>query len=139
MLFSSFWVYVYLIFLSDIGILWCILYTFFYFYFFRYTFAITKVLGRNMDAIVVDTEKTGKDCIQYLREQVCKQLQLVLYFSLLLKSIIFFIPYHFVGTLSFNCCHEYGSNIKIGNVSYGYWYFYNHRNKWGVVDALKNN
>lgn len=23
-----------------------------------------------MDAIVVDTEKTGKDCIQYLREQV---------------------------------------------------------------------
>ncbi|XP_020611608.1 structural maintenance of chromosomes protein 1A-like isoform X1 [Orbicella faveolata] len=35
----------------------------------KYTFAITKVLGRNMDAIVVDTEKTGKDCIQYLREQ----------------------------------------------------------------------
>jgi len=45
---------------------------FFTFTFFRYTLAITKVLGRNMDAIVVDTEKTGKDCIQYLREQVCK-------------------------------------------------------------------
>lgn len=27
-----------------------------------------------MDAIVVDTEKTGKDCIQYLREQVSKGL-----------------------------------------------------------------
>ena len=39
-------------------------------FFFRYTLAITRVLGRNMDAIVVDTEKTGKDCIQYLREQV---------------------------------------------------------------------
>ena len=52
----------------------------FYFYFFRYTLAITRVLGRNMDAIVVDTEKTGKDCIQYLREQVCKQLQLVVFF-----------------------------------------------------------
>ena len=49
-----------------------------------------------MDAIVVDTEKTGKDCIQYLREQVCKQLQLVLYFSILLKNI-YTIP--FVGTL----------------------------------------
>lgn len=38
--------------------------------FFRYTLAITRVLGRNMDAIVVDTEKTGRDCIQYLKEQV---------------------------------------------------------------------
>ena len=36
----------------------------------RYALAITKVLGKNMDAIVVDTEKTGKECIQYLREQV---------------------------------------------------------------------
>ena len=23
-----------------------------------------------MDAVVVDTEKTGKDCIQYIKEQV---------------------------------------------------------------------
>lgn len=43
-----------------------------------------------MDAIVVDTEKTGKDCIQYLREQVCKQLQLVFYFSLLLQNIFLY-------------------------------------------------
>ena len=35
-----------------------------------YSVAITKVLGRNMDAIVVDKEKTGKDCIQYIKEQV---------------------------------------------------------------------
>ena len=34
--------------------------------------AITKVLGRNIDAVVVDTEKTGKDCIQYIKEQVHK-------------------------------------------------------------------
>ena len=39
-------------------------------FFVRYTLAITRVLGRNMDAIVVDTEKTGRDCIQYLKEQV---------------------------------------------------------------------
>ena len=56
----------------------CLIYTFFLilvFAFFRYTLAITRVLGRNMDAIVVDSEKTGKDCIQYLREQVCKHMQ----------------------------------------------------------------
>ncbi|KAJ7391319.1 Structural maintenance of chromosomes protein 1B [Desmophyllum pertusum] len=35
----------------------------------KYSLAVTRVLGRNMDAIVVDTEKSGKDCIQYLREQ----------------------------------------------------------------------
>ena len=32
--------------------------------------AITKVLNKNMDAIVVDTEKTGRECIQYMKEQV---------------------------------------------------------------------
>ena len=36
----------------------------------RYRIAITKILGRNMDAIVVDSERTGKDCIQYIKEQV---------------------------------------------------------------------
>ena len=30
--------------------------------------ALTKVLGKNMDAIIVDTENTGKECIQYLKE-----------------------------------------------------------------------
>ena len=36
----------------------------------RYAVAITKVLGKNMDAVVVDTERTAKDCIQYVKEQV---------------------------------------------------------------------
>ena len=36
----------------------------------RYSLALTKVMGKNMDAIVVDTEKTAKDCIQYIKEQV---------------------------------------------------------------------
>lgn len=35
----------------------------------RYQIAITKVLGKNMDAIVVDTEQCGRDCIQYMKEQ----------------------------------------------------------------------
>ncbi|XP_028405600.1 structural maintenance of chromosomes protein 1A-like [Dendronephthya gigantea] len=35
----------------------------------RYNIAITKVLGKNMDAVVVDTEKTGKECIQYIKSK----------------------------------------------------------------------
>ena len=35
----------------------------------RYKLAVTKVLGKNMNAIVVDTETTAKSCIQYLKEQ----------------------------------------------------------------------
>ena len=38
----------------------------------RYAVAITKVLGKNMEAIVVDNEKTGRDCIQYMKEQRSK-------------------------------------------------------------------
>ncbi|KAF5272683.1 hypothetical protein FQA39_LY07710 [Lamprigera yunnana] len=36
----------------------------------RYNVAITKVLGKYMEAIVVDTEKTGRQCIKYLKEQM---------------------------------------------------------------------
>ena len=36
----------------------------------RYAVAVTKVLGKNMEAIVVDTEKTGRECLQYMKEQV---------------------------------------------------------------------
>ena len=35
----------------------------------KYQIAITKVLGKYMDAIACDTEKTAKDCIQYMKEQ----------------------------------------------------------------------
>lgn len=35
----------------------------------KYDMAISTVLGRNIDAVVVDTEKTAKDCIEYMREQ----------------------------------------------------------------------
>ncbi|KAK1801872.1 hypothetical protein P4O66_022503 [Electrophorus voltai] len=35
----------------------------------KYQIAVTKVLGKNMDAIVVDSEKTGRDCIQYIKEE----------------------------------------------------------------------
>ena len=35
----------------------------------KYQVAITKVLGKYMDAIACDQEKTAKDCIQYMKEQ----------------------------------------------------------------------
>ncbi|XP_011704616.1 PREDICTED: structural maintenance of chromosomes protein 1A-like [Wasmannia auropunctata] len=35
----------------------------------RYNVAITKVFGKNMDAIVVDTEDTATQCIQYLKQR----------------------------------------------------------------------
>ncbi len=36
----------------------------------RYSVAVAKVLGKNLEGVVVDQEKTGRDCIQYLKEQV---------------------------------------------------------------------
>lgn len=35
----------------------------------KYETAVGIVLGRHWDSVVVDTEKTAKDCIQYLRDQ----------------------------------------------------------------------
>ncbi|KAI8098139.1 SMCs flexible hinge [Gilbertella persicaria] len=35
----------------------------------KYDTAVATVLGRNMDAIVVENEQTATDCIQYMREQ----------------------------------------------------------------------
>lgn len=36
----------------------------------RYNVAVTKVLGKYMEAIVVDTEKTARQCILYLKENL---------------------------------------------------------------------
>ncbi|XP_022904149.1 structural maintenance of chromosomes protein 1A-like isoform X2 [Onthophagus taurus] len=36
----------------------------------RYNVAVTKVLGKYMEAIVVDTEHTARQCIKYLKEQM---------------------------------------------------------------------
>ncbi|KAL7268980.1 Structural maintenance of chromosomes protein 1 [Rhizina undulata] len=35
----------------------------------KYGDAVSTVLGRHFDAVVVDNEKTAKDCIEYLRDQ----------------------------------------------------------------------
>ena len=38
----------------------------------KYNLAITKVMGKNMDAIIVDTKATGQECIKYMKEQRCE-------------------------------------------------------------------
>ena len=35
----------------------------------KYNLAIAVLMGKNIDSVVVDTERTAKDCIQYLKEQ----------------------------------------------------------------------
>lgn len=35
----------------------------------KYQVAITKVMGKSMEAIVVDTERTARECIQFMKEQ----------------------------------------------------------------------
>lgn len=40
----------------------------------KYDLAITTVLGRNVDSLVVDHEKTAIDCIEYLRNQRIAQV-----------------------------------------------------------------
>ena len=49
---------------------------------FRYSVAVTKVIGKNMEAVVVDQEKTARDCIQFLKEQVldCQTTYIHLYY-----------------------------------------------------------
>merc|ERR1712029_240198 len=36
----------------------------------KYNVAITKQLGRYMEAIVVDSESTARECIRYLKDQM---------------------------------------------------------------------
>ena len=36
----------------------------------KYNVAVTKVFGRNMEAIVCDTLQTARNCIQYIKEQL---------------------------------------------------------------------
>ncbi len=35
----------------------------------KYNAAVSVALGKNMNAIITDTEKTAVDCIQYLKDQ----------------------------------------------------------------------
>ena len=53
----------------------------------KYETAISTVLGRHFDALVVDTEKTAKDCIQYLRDQRAGQATFIPLDSIQVKGV----------------------------------------------------
>ncbi|TPX34166.1 hypothetical protein SmJEL517_g03097 [Synchytrium microbalum] len=53
----------------------------------KYDLAVTVVLGKNMDAVVVDDQKTALECIQYLKEQRAGKVTFLPMDSLLVKPI----------------------------------------------------
>jgi hypothetical protein len=65
-----------------------------------------------MDAIIVDTEKTAKDCIQYLKEQV--NTSICILFIILQIRIQIHIKADFMGLKNL----QYGHAMTDGAVSY---------------------
>ncbi|KAI3741954.1 hypothetical protein L1987_59633 [Smallanthus sonchifolius] len=54
----------------------------------KYNLAVTVAMGRFMDAIVVDTEQTGKECIKYLKDQRLPPLTFIPLHSVRVKPVI---------------------------------------------------
>ncbi|KFV62823.1 Structural maintenance of chromosomes protein 1A, partial [Dryobates pubescens] len=70
----------------------------------KYQIAVTKVLGKNMDAIIVDSEKTGRDCIQYIKEQRGEpETFLPLDYLELVIDVIRYEPPHIKKALQYAC------------------------------------
>ncbi|KAJ9665492.1 Structural maintenance of chromosomes protein 1 [Coniosporium apollinis] len=53
----------------------------------KYETAVSTVLGRHFDAIVVDTERTARDCIQYLRDQRAGQATFIPLDTIQVKAV----------------------------------------------------
>ncbi|KAF1958884.1 RecF/RecN/SMC protein [Byssothecium circinans] len=43
----------------------------------KYDTAVGTLVGRNMDAVIVDTDKNARDCIQYLKDQKLFQMTII--------------------------------------------------------------
>ncbi|CAB1336744.1 unnamed protein product [Coregonus sp. 'balchen'] len=70
----------------------------------KFQIAVTKVLGKNMDAIIVDSEKTGRDCIQYIKEQRGEpETFLPLDYLELVIDVIRYEPPHIKKALQYAC------------------------------------
>ncbi|MQM15887.1 hypothetical protein Taro_048838 [Colocasia esculenta] len=54
----------------------------------KYNLAVTVAMGKFMDAVVVDDESTGKECIKYLKEQRLPPLTFIPLQSIRVKPII---------------------------------------------------
>lgn len=53
----------------------------------KYGEAVSTVLGRHFDSVVVDTERTAKDCIQYLRDQRAGQATFIPLDTIQVKAV----------------------------------------------------
>ena len=53
----------------------------------KYGDAVSTVLGRHFDSVIVDTEKTAKECIQYLRDQRTGQATFIPLDTIQVKAI----------------------------------------------------
>jgi structural maintenance of chromosome 1 len=53
----------------------------------KYSDAVSTVLGRHFDAVVVDSEKTAKECIQYLRDQRAGQATFIPLDTIQVKTV----------------------------------------------------
>ena len=73
----------------------------------RYALAVSTILGRNFDAVIVENEKTAIECIQYLREQRRGQATFIP-----LDTIQFTAP-----NLSLKGAHR-GSRMAVDTINY---------------------
>lgn len=53
----------------------------------KYDTAVGTLLGWHMDAVIVDTDKTARDCIQYLKEQKIGQMSFIPLDSATVKAV----------------------------------------------------
>ncbi|KAI7730151.1 hypothetical protein M8C21_001439 [Ambrosia artemisiifolia] len=54
----------------------------------KYNLAVTVAMGRFMDAVVVDNDQTGKECIKYLKDQRLPPLTFIPLHSVRVKPVI---------------------------------------------------
>ena len=53
----------------------------------KYQMALTVAMGRNMDAVVVDNEKTAKECIRYLKDNRIPTMTFIPLISIQVKPV----------------------------------------------------
>lgn len=53
----------------------------------KYDQAVATLLGHSMDAVIVDTDKTARDCVQYLKEQRICQMTFIPLDSVTVKAV----------------------------------------------------
>ena len=73
----------------------------------RYHLAVTKVMGKDMDAIVCDNVRTAHDCIQYMKEQRIEPETFLPLDNLKTKPVNEQLRFVFIGCMSCNVACKY--------------------------------